>query len=101
VGIAESRFDRHLSWEPAQPPEKLLVRWSDGEAYWPLNVEDARQLPSPAAIDKMSADDMLLILAASDPSAAFRAWAKRQQPNESFDDELIRRCRSTLTRSPL
>ena len=78
----------NLSWEPAQPPEKLLVRWPDGEAYWPLNVEDARQLPSPAAIDKMSADDMLLILAASDPSAAFRAWAKRQQPNESFDDEL-------------
>jgi hypothetical protein len=36
----------------------------------------------------MSADDMLLILAAPDPSAAFRAWAKQQQPSDLFDTDL-------------
>jgi hypothetical protein len=65
-----------------------LVRWTEGEALWSLNVEDARQLPPPAVLDKMSADDMLLILAASDPSAAFRGWAKRHHPSALFDEEL-------------
>ena len=77
-----------LPWQSVQPPERLLVRWSAGEAFWPLNVEDARQLPPPAELDEMSADDMLLILAASDPSAAFRAWTKRRQQGERFNDEL-------------
>jgi hypothetical protein len=77
-----------LPWQPVQPPEKLLVRWATGEAFWPLNVEDARQLPPPSELREMSADDMLLILAASDPSAAFRAWTKRKQREDGFDDEL-------------
>lgn len=77
-----------LPWQPVQPPERLLARWSAGEAFWPLNVEDARQLPPPAELGEMSADDMLLILAASDPSAAFRAWTKRRQQRDGFDDEL-------------
>lgn len=77
-----------LAWQPARPPAKLLVQWPGGKAFWTLNVEDARQLPAPAALEKMSADDMLGILAASDPSAALRAWAKNQQPREIFDDDL-------------
>lgn len=74
-----------LAWAPIQPPDKLLVRWADKEAFLPLNVDDSRDLPPPAQLEHMSADDMLLILAASDPSAAFRAWARCQQPSDLFD----------------
>lgn len=77
-----------ISWEHAEPPAKLVVTWPEGEALWPLNVEDARQLPPPSVLEKMSADDMLWILAASDPSAAFRAWARQHQPADLFDDDL-------------
>jgi hypothetical protein len=51
-------------------------------------VEDSYQLPPPAGLENMTADDMLWILAAADPSAAFRSWAKRQQPDETFDSDL-------------
>lgn len=77
-----------LPWQPVQPPEGLLVRWPSGEAFWPLNVEDARQLPPPVELAEMTADDMLLILAANDPSAAFRVWTRHRQHGEGFDDEL-------------
>lgn len=76
-----------LAWASVQPPEKLLVRWAGREVFLPLNVEDSRHLPPPARLEHMSADDMLWVLAASDPSAAFRAWAKRQQPPD-FDTDL-------------
>lgn len=75
-----------VSWAPVQPPEKLLVRWAEHEAFLPLNVEDQRELPPPARLDEMTADDMLGILAASDPSAAFRVWVRRLNP--SGDDDL-------------
>jgi hypothetical protein len=77
-----------IVWEPVEPPAKLLVRWPEGEAFWPLNVEDARRLPPPAALEKMSADEMLRILAASDPGAASRAWARQHEPPGPFDDGL-------------
>lgn len=77
-----------LDWKPVQPPEKLLVRWGECEAFMPLNVEDSRELLPPVLLEKMSADDMLCILAASDPSAAFRAWARRESPADLIDDEL-------------
>jgi hypothetical protein len=77
-----------LAWYPGQPPDKLLVRWEDQEAFLPLNVENARDLPPPAQLEHMSADDMLWILAATDPSAAFRAWAGRQGPPDVFDADL-------------
>ena len=77
-----------LTWEPAQPPEKLLVQWGDQEAFLTLNVEDASRLPPPPLLENMSADDMLWILAAVDPSAAFRAWARQQQPTDLFDTDL-------------
>jgi hypothetical protein len=77
-----------LVWTAVMPPEKLLVQWADHEAFLPINVEDSRALPPPAQLEHMSADDMLLILAAADPSAAFRAWARRQQPSQLFDTDL-------------
>ena len=77
-----------LHWSPAHPPERLLVSWDGQEAFLPLNVEDAHLLPPPARLGQMSADDMLSILAAADPSAAFRAWARDQQSSENFDPDL-------------
>ena len=77
-----------LPWSPVQPPDRLLVSWDGQEAFLPLNVEDAQQLPPPAQLEQMSADDMLWILAAADPSAAFRAWARVQQPSDTFDTDL-------------
>jgi hypothetical protein len=77
-----------IAWSEAQPPHRLLVKWASEEAFWPINVEDTKALPPPAELEKMTADDMLMILAAADPSAAFRAWAKQQQPAWDFDADL-------------
>lgn len=77
-----------IAWNEAQPPHRLLVKWASEEAFWPINVEDTKALPPPAELEKMTADDMLMILAAADPSAAFRAWAKQQQPVKDFDADL-------------
>ena len=84
----DSRAVVTVHWSPVQPPDRLLVSWDGQEAFLPLNVEDAHQLPPPARLERMSADDMLWILAAADPSAAFRAWARAQQPSASFDADL-------------
>ncbi|MGD9713288.1 MAG: phospholipase D family protein [Thermomicrobiales bacterium] len=77
-----------LAWVSVQPPTMLRVQWADNEAFLSLNVEDSRNLPPLAQLADMSADDMLLILAATDPSAAFRAWAKGKQPPDLFDTNL-------------
>ncbi len=77
-----------LAWAQVRPPHKLLVRWASDEAFLTINVEDSRALPPPVQLENMTADDMLLILAAVDPSAALRAWAKRQQPSDGFDTDL-------------
>ena len=77
-----------LNWPPQLPPDRLLVSWNGQEAFLPLNVENPEQLPPPAEIDQMSADDILRILAAVDPSAAFRAWARDQQTSDTFDTDL-------------
>jgi hypothetical protein len=77
-----------IEWQAVQPPEKLLVLWDGNDMFLPLNVEDRRELPPPPHLQNMTADDMLGIIAASDPSAAFRAWAKRQQPETQEEDEL-------------
>lgn len=58
------------------------------EAFLPLNVEDIRSLSPPAQLERMSSDDMLWILAAADPSAAFRAWTSQQHSSNLFDNEL-------------
>lgn len=76
-----------IPWDPPEPPEKILVRWDSGEAFWTVNVQDAHLLPPPEALARMSADEMLRILAASDPGTVFRAWVRRHHAGDP-DDEL-------------
>ena len=78
----------NIAWLQETPPEKLLVRWGDREAFLPINVEDSRALPPPADLKGMTADDMLWVLAAADPSAAFRAWAAQRKRSDVFDEDL-------------
>jgi len=77
-----------LEWAHVEPPDRLLIRWGGCEAFLPLNVEDSRRLPPPVKLQNMTADDMLLILAASDPSAAIRSWGKRHADGDDSDDDL-------------
>lgn len=86
--VGERKDTIVLPWTSLQPPERLLVHWSDGQAYWALNVQDARQLPPPAELREMSADEMLRILAASDPGAALRAFEGKLRSDGTFDGEL-------------
>ena len=61
--------------------------WSEG--FLPINVECPEDLPAPPEIQSMSADDLLRILAASDPRAALRAWTKSLHRSEDgFDEDL-------------
>lgn len=68
-------------WPYPYPPDKILVKWEDKEAFLTVNVEDPKQLPPPPEVKDLSADELLMILAASDPSAAFRILARKRQPN--------------------
>ena len=77
-----------LPWLPLQPPDRLSVSWDGEEAFLPLNVEDGQQLPPPPQLEQMSADDMLWVLAAADPSAAIRACARDQQSSDRFDADV-------------
>ena len=78
-----------LPWPYPMPPERLKVDWDGLHAFLPLNVADAMALPAPSELADMSADDMLAIIAASDPGGALRAWASRHQPaDSSIDDDL-------------
>lgn len=76
-----------VSWKHNYAPGKLLVKWKDKQAFWPVNVEDQSALPIPNEVAKMSARDLMVILAAADSSVAFRAWC-RQQVSGNMDDEL-------------
>ena len=58
------------------------------QAIIPMNVDDRSHLPPPPLLENMTADEMLWIMASSDPSGAIRAWARRQQPALTEDDEL-------------
>lgn len=68
-----------IEWVPADPPEKLRVTWDDHTAFLPLNVDDARSLRAPSVLRDMTADEMLAILAATDPGAALRIWERRRR----------------------
>jgi len=68
-----------VPWSFNDPPEKLLVQWEGQRAFLPLNVDDARTLPAPSALRDMTADEMLAILAASDPGAALRIWERNRR----------------------
>jgi len=74
-----------LPWAPPEPPERLLVQWAEHKAFLPLNVKDSRALPPPLQLEQMSADDMLGILAAADPSAAYRAWIAKEKQTDGYD----------------
>jgi hypothetical protein len=72
----------------------LLVRWLSNNGTWsegflPINVECPDDLPAPTEIQSMSADDLLMILAASDPGVALRSWTKTiQRSEDGFDEDL-------------
>jgi len=76
------------TWQNAEPPERLLVRWGGCEAFMPLNVEDGAKLPAPPKLRTMTAEHMLEVLAASDPSAALRWWTKHQDVPGTDEEEL-------------
>jgi hypothetical protein len=77
-----------IAWPEPQPPYRLLVMWADRKAFWPINVEDVKTLLPPAELEKLTADEMLMILAAADPSAAFRTVLRKHFPPNGFDPEL-------------
>jgi len=83
-----------VEWQHVTPPSRLLVRWISNNSEWsegflPINVECPDDLPAPTEIQNMSADDLLMILAASDPGAALRVWTKTiQRSEDGFDEDL-------------
>jgi hypothetical protein len=79
-----------IGWAPAEPPEMLRVTWGADTAFLPLNVVDAGALPPPPVLRDMTADEMLAIIAASDPGAALRAWERLRSKGslDGFDPEL-------------
>jgi hypothetical protein len=77
-----------IIWQHPTPPETLIVRWSELEALLPINIDDPQTLPPPTQLERMTADDMLGVLAAADPSAAIRAWSRTQARSSDFDEEL-------------
>jgi hypothetical protein len=89
-----SKTKVEVGWQHPTPPSRLLVRWLSNDNAWsegflPINVECPEDLPAPPEIQSMSADDLLRILAASDPGAALRAWTKRLHRSEDgFDEDL-------------
>lgn len=78
-----------VSWEANYPPVRLMVRWGEGSvADWPMNVSNPAQLPPPQEFAAMTADEMLRLLAASDPGAALRAFVRRKGKVDGFEAEL-------------
>jgi hypothetical protein len=75
-----------VAWPAYEPPERLRIDWADQHAFLPLNVADAMSLPEPSELREMTADEMLAIIAASDPGAALRAWGHRRQPADPTID---------------
>ncbi len=76
-------------WTHANPPVRLLVQLESGEAIdWPINVSDPSLLPPPAEFATLTAEEMLRLLAASDPGAALRSFARRRGKVDGFDSEL-------------
>jgi hypothetical protein len=75
-----------IPWAAFEPPERLRIDWDDRHAFLPLNVHDAMALPEPGELREMTAEEMLAIIAASDPGAALRAWGRRRQPADPTID---------------
>jgi len=82
-------FTLTLAWGEPNPPAQVRVRWGDAaEADWPLNVSDPATIPPPPELQGMSAEDMLRILAASDPGAVLRRWASGKSDHDLFEMDL-------------
>ena len=81
-------------WPRLSPPTRMLVRWLSNDETWcegflPINVDNPSDLPAPTEIENMSSDDLLMILAASDPGAALRVWAAgKVLLDNGFDEDL-------------
>ena len=78
-----------IPWKGQETPGKLLVQWMDKQAFWPVNVENAQDLPLAREIESISVHDLIHILSAHDYSMAIRAWARRQNTNleeENLED---------------
>ncbi|MFN2317213.1 MAG: hypothetical protein ABR602_11055 [Gemmatimonadales bacterium] len=85
----EELFTTTVPWESERPPTRLRVTWGDGQAAdWPFNVTDPAAVPPPPELSGLTADEMLRMLATSDPGAAARAWAARKGSDAEFDPEL-------------
>ncbi len=70
----------NVQWPEEYPPQELRVTWGASQvAEWPFNVRNPESLPAPRHLREMSADDLLRVLAAADPKAALRAWARASQ----------------------
>ncbi|MBK9278347.1 MAG: hypothetical protein IPM93_09250 [Candidatus Obscuribacter sp.] len=65
-----------LEWTPTEPPRTLSVSWADGTARWAVNVEDPRLLAAPIKLDEMSAENMLTLVASSNPGTAYHLYTK-------------------------
>lgn len=77
-----------VPWPEPYPPAELLVRWGEAAvAEWPFNVRDPGRIPPPRQLESMSAEDLLRVLAASDPQMALRAWARSQAVDVDFDPD--------------
>jgi hypothetical protein len=80
-----------IPWDGRETPGKLLVQWHDKHAYWPVNVENEKDLPLAREIASMSVHDLIHILSAHDYSMAIRAWTRRQSANleeENLEDAI-------------
>ena len=80
------------SMAAAELPGRLQVTWTDKDAnqqqaFLVINVQDSAALLAPAALTEMTAEEMLEIIAASDPGAALRVWARRSSQSMTIEDD--------------
>ena len=93
--LSASVWRERAAHQPSNSPGYPSSRRKNCSCSGPITKHSCRSMWRTAAScrlrrnwNSMSADDMLWILAATDPSAAFRAWARRQQPSDLFDTDL-------------
>ncbi len=74
---------------PANSTAREVVQsgWDLVRRLHPINADNPCELPAPSEVQNMSADELLMILAASDPGAAMRVWAAGKVKTEHGFDE--------------
>jgi len=89
-------------WRNTTPPDKLFVAWDeDHSAFLPLNIEDESLLPAPVDIQSLSTEELLSILATTNPGARYRLLAKRLGDANEYDSELSAYAEELLDLNPL